>query len=252
MATSTKQTKESVKQAKQKAATALGTQTFLQIAEIRDSTIVLKNGGLRGILSVSSINFNLKSEEEQNAIIYSYQGFLNTLEFPIQIVVRSKKLDIDDYLEKLKKRGEKQKNPLLQRQTLEYVEYIGKLVEYADIMEKEFFVVVPCDPYRSQNLNIFQKFFQNMKPKDGYEAVKKRREEFDELRKKLGQRMNVVKLGLENCGLKVEDLTTAQLIELFYATYNPVLSRYQKLKNLDQEKIITDETKKNMDQATTI
>lgn len=248
MATATKPTQESVKQAKQKAAAALGTQAFLQIAEIRDNTVVLKNGGLRGILRVSSINFNLKSEEEQNAIIYSYQGFLNTLEFPIQIVVQSKKLDIDNYLEKLKKRGEKQKNPLLQRQTLEYVEYIAKLVEYADIMEKEFFVVVPCDPYRAQNLNVFQKFFQKMKPKDTYESVKKRRDEFDELRKKLLQRLNVVRIGLENCGLKVEDLTTSQLIELFYSLYNPVLSRYQKLKNFDQERIVTDEEKKYMDE----
>ena len=160
MAKTEKKTEESVKQSKKTA--AAGTQTFLKIAEIRDNTVVLKNGGVRGILKVSSINFNLKSEDEQNAIIYSYQGFLNTLEFPIQIVVRSKKLDIDDYLDTLRVKGDEQANPLLQQQTFEYIEYISKLVEYADIMEKEFYVIVPYDPFRAQKLNMFQKFFQNM------------------------------------------------------------------------------------------
>ena len=121
------------------------TQMHLKIAEIHDDTVVLKNGGLRGILKTSSINLNLKSEAEQNAVIYSYQNFLNTLEFPIQIVVRSKRLDLEAYIEKLKKIGVKQSNPLLQKQTFEYVEYISRLVEYADIMEKKFYVVIPQD-----------------------------------------------------------------------------------------------------------
>ena len=89
----------SVKNSKITDGPTLSTQTYLRISEIRENTLVLKNGGLRAILKVSSINFNLKSEDEQNAIIYSYQGFLNTLEEPIQIVIRSKKLDIDNYLD---------------------------------------------------------------------------------------------------------------------------------------------------------
>src|SRR3989338_9424967 len=117
------------------------TQTHLRIAEIRDNVLILKNGGMRAVLRSSSINFNLKSEEEQNAIIYSYQGFLNSLEFPIQILVRSKKLDIDDYIEQVKKLGDKQENKLLQEQTYEYAQYIKRLVEYAEIMEKEFYVI---------------------------------------------------------------------------------------------------------------
>src|SRR3989338_5767318 len=99
------------------------TQLHLRIAEIRDSTVVLKNGGLRGVLKISSMNFNLKSEAEQNAIIYSYQSFLNTLEFPIQIVIRSRKLDLDKYLDKLKDIAEKQNNNLLQKQTRDYADY---------------------------------------------------------------------------------------------------------------------------------
>ncbi|MBU1702823.1 hypothetical protein KJ951_00250 [Patescibacteria group bacterium] len=234
-----KKTKDSIKQA-QKTPLA-STQTFLKIAEIRETTVILKNGGLRSILKVSSINFNLKSEEEQNAIIYSYQGFLNTLEFPIQIVVRSKKLDIDNYLDNLRKTGEKQTNQLLQQQTFEYIEYISKLVEYADIMEKEFYVIVPYDPFRAEKLNMFQKFFQNMNPKDNYSEVKKRRNEFNELKKKLSQRVNTVKVGLENCGLNVEELNSRQLIELFYNSYNPMAARYQKLKNIEETNVIRDE-----------
>lgn len=239
----TSQTTDSVRQAQTKQSPAISTQTYLKISEIRDDTLVLKNGGLRAILKVSSINFNLKSEDEQNAIIYSYQGFLNTIEFPLQIVVRSKKLDIDEYLDKLKKLGEKQANPLLQRQTFEYVEYIGKLVEYADIMEKEFYVVVPYDPYRSERLNFMQKFFQNMTPRDSYENIKRRHEEFDALKKGLNQRVNTVKIGLENSGLKAEQLTTRELIELFYNIYNPTASRYQKAKNVDETNVTTDEEK---------
>ncbi len=233
----------SVRQSQSKKIPGSSTQVYLKIAEIRDNTVVLKNGGLRSVLRVSSINFNLKSEDEQNAIVYSYQGFLNTLEYPIQIVVRSKKLDIDDYLEKLKKIGEKQTNPLLQTQTYEYVEYIAKLVEYADIMEKDFLVIVPLDPYRAQKPNMIQKFFQNMNSKDSYENVKRRREEFEELRKNLTQRVSSVRIGLENCGLKVDELNTKQLIELYYNIYNPTAARYQKTKEIEKINVQTDEEK---------
>ncbi|MFC1655399.1 hypothetical protein ACFL3C_00855 [Patescibacteria group bacterium] len=104
-ATKTKINDKSVRQAKK--SPAASTQTYLKIAEIRDDTVVLKNGGIRSVLKVSSVNFSLKSEEEQNAIIYSYQGFLNSLEFPIQILIQSKKLDIDNYIDHLSDLGEK-------------------------------------------------------------------------------------------------------------------------------------------------
>jgi hypothetical protein len=234
-------TADTVRQAPSKKSPGLSTQTYLKIAEIRDDTLVLKSGGVRAILSVNSINFNLKSEDEQNAIVYSYQGFVNTLEFPIQIVIRSKKLDVDEYLDKLRKIGEKQTNQLLQRQTFEYIEYISKLVEYADIMQKEFFVVVPFEPYRTQKTTIFQKFFQNIQAKDSYESIKRRRDEFEAMKKGLIQRVSTVKIGLENCGLKVNQLTTKELIELFYNIYNPTVARYEKAKQNDQLKITTDE-----------
>ena len=239
-----KKQKDTIKQAKKNPLQS--TQIFLKISEIRENTLVLKNGGIRSILKVSSINFNLKSEEEQNAIIYSYQNFLNTLEFPIQIVVRSKKLDVDDYLDTIKEKGEQQKNKLLQEQTYEYIEYISKLVEYADIMEKEFYVIIPYNPYRSEKLNIFQKFFQNIHPKDTYNEIKRKHKEFEQLKKKLKQRVNSVKIGLENAGLKTEELTTNQLIELFYNIYNPIISRFQKSKNIINLKIKSDDETANL------
>lgn len=233
----------SVKTGQTKKNIASSTQLYLKISEIHDDAVVLKNGGLRAILRVSSVNFNLKSEQEQNSIIYSYQGFLNTLEFPIQIVIRSKKLDVDQYLDKLQKIGEKQTNPLLQNQTFEYVEYIRKLVEYADIMEKDFLVVVPVDPLRATKPNIFQKFFQNINSKDTYSNIKQRHEEFDGLKRTLNQRVSTIRIGLENCGLKVNQLMTKELIELFYNIYNPTVSRLEKAKEVDKINITTDEEK---------
>lgn len=223
---------------------ATSTQTHLRIGEIRDNVLVLKNGGMRAVLKTSSINFNLKSEEEQNAIIYSYQGFLNSLEFPIQIIVRSKKLDIDNYIDQVNELGAKQENKLLQEQTLEYAQYVKRLVEYADIMEKEFYVIVPYDPGRIQgDGNKFQGFFQRISPKDSYGDVKRRRSEFNNLKKALMQRVNVAQSGLENCGLKVDMLDTVGLIGLFYESYNPETSRTQKLKDLENTAIESDETR---------
>ncbi len=210
------------------------TQTHIRVSEIRDNTVILKNGGLRTVLKTNSINFHLKSEPEQNSIIYSYQSFLNSLEFPIQINVRSKKLDIDDYINQIEKLAEKQTNKLLQDQTFEYAHYIKRLVEYADIMEKEFYVIVPYDTGGNPTKNKFQSFFQRLAPKDSYTDIKKRRSDFNRLKKNLLQRVNIVKTGLENCGLKVQELNTLELIELYYKTYNPKTSQKHKLQNFEE------------------
>lgn len=227
--------KDTVKNAKSSG--LVSTQQHMQIAEIRDNVLVLKNGGLRTVLKTSSINFNLKSEAEQNSIVYSYQNFLNSLEFPIQVLVRSKKLEIDEYIEKMRALGEKQNNPLLKKQTFEYAEYIQKLVEYADIMEKEFYVVVPYNPPRNEKKGIFRDFLSHMKTKDNVVEIKRRHSEFEQLKKGLSQHVNVVKTGLEQCGLKVDELTTHELIELFYKIYNPGISRQEKIESLQDSDI---------------
>lgn len=243
-----KQPKSTVKNAKQ---TLASTQRYLKIAEIRDNTVVLKNGGIRSVLRVSSINFNLKSDDEQNAIIYSYQNFINSIEFPIQIIIKSKKLDIDNYIDQLNELGEKQTNTLLQRQTYEYMDYVQRLVEYADIMEKEFYVIVPYDSFRSTKPNVIQRFFQNMSPKDSFSELKRRHREFIQLKKSLNQRVNVVKSGLEGTGLAVEELSTQELIELFYETYNPLSARNQKIEGLEEIQIKQDTDILNADEKRT-
>lgn len=240
-------TKDTVREGKNQKSPAQSTQMYMRISEIRDNVVVLKNGGLRVILKVSSVNFNLKSEPEQNALIAGYQGFLNTLEFPIQIVMRSKKLDIDKYIEQLKNIGEKQTNPLLQKQTFEYADFINKLVEYADIMEKEFLVVVPYNPARAESMGLFATLLSHLRGKDAYAEIKKRHAEFEQLKKGLAQRIQVIENGLQNMGLKTTQLSTQELIELFYNAYNPVTARNQKIEHLDEMSIDGDE---KMDEKT--
>ncbi len=228
----TKPSKEEVKQ-KLMQNKAASTQRYLQFAGVRDNTLILKDGGLRSVLEVSSINFNLKSEEEQNAIIGSYQQFLNALSFPVQLLVRSRKLDIDTYLSDLRQRMKNLENQLLKDQMAEYIEYVQKLVEYSDIMEKRFFVVVPIDPTRAEKKNLFSKFMSYINPDDTVLEILKRRREFKQLKKQLDDRLEVVLTAIGNCGLKVEPLKTEEIIELFYQVYNPQLARTQKLGELE-------------------
>lgn len=232
-----------VKNAKKVAGTS--TQNHLRISEIKNDTVLLKNGGSRAVLETTSINFNLKSEDEQNAIIQSYQSFLNNLNFPVQILVRSKKLDLDSYLNELSEVAEKQENPLLQKQTFDYIEYIKRLLEYADIMSKSFYVVVPyngasLDDKPGGFIEFFQKFLKRFKGKQTDSEFIKQKKQFVTLKKGLDHRVNVVTASLENCGVKVTRLNTQQLIELYYNSYNPELSRLQKIPNLAETDIVTE------------
>jgi len=134
------------------------TQRHLPFTQIRENIILLKDNSARSVLKCSTINFLLKSSEEQDAIIMSFQRFLNALDFPIQIMVRSSKLDIDGYLKNLTEKAVNQKNELLQNQTYEYIDYLRKLVEVAQIMRKDFYIIVPFDKEDDesvQNTGIF-------------------------------------------------------------------------------------------------
>ena len=211
---------------------AASTQRFLSVAAIRDDVMVLKNGGMRAVLSVCAVNVGLKSETEQNALIMAYQNFLNALEFPVQILVRSKKLDLDDYLRQMKSLPARQQNPLLRRQTEDYLHYMSRLVEYADIMKKEFYVVVPMTPIRARDLNVFQKFMRFLSPDDTPAAIRTRNAEFSRLRRDVMHRANIAKAGLEGCGLQVEMLDSSGLVRLMYEMYHPETSRHQKISDM--------------------
>ncbi len=193
------------------------TQQFLRLAEIRDDVIIMDNGTLRVVLAVSSTNFDLKSEEEQNALVYSYQRFLNSLEYHVQILMQSRKMDIAEYSEKLKVMMEKQTNELLRMQTQEYIEFIDRLVESANVMSKNFYVIVPYDTsINPAATSIFSRLFGTGKTK----AVTDREANLAAYKKQLDERANTVSAALSSSGLRVVKLNTDQLIELVYNSYN--------------------------------
>jgi len=207
------------------------TQELLQIAEIRDDTIIMKDGSLRAVLLVSSINFALKSEDEQNAIITGYVSFLNSLDSPLQIVIQSRKLDLDQYLEFLKELEEKQTNDLLKIQIAEYRQYITELIELGNIMTKRFYVVVPYSVFGEKKRNFWQRLNDLIYPAS---SIKFDQKVFLQRQKDLFVIVDKVMTGLASMSLRSQVLDTQALIELFYNTYNPTVSRNQKLQDINK------------------
>lgn len=191
----------------------LATQFFLQFRQIREGVIILKNRALRGVLMVSSMNFDLKSEEEQNAIIYQFQSFLNSLDFSCQIIIQSRRLNITGYFEKLKELEREQTNELLKVQTIEYRKFVEKLVARGTIMTKQFFVVIPYTLTEMKGLRGAIPF--RGKAPALSEGV------FQRCRDQLYQRMEFVGIGLRRCGLGLVPLTTPELIELLWSWHHP-------------------------------
>ncbi len=208
--------------------TSASTQRYLPVAEIRNNTIVLKNGGMRGVLAIEALNFNLKSETEQQGIIAGYGSFVNTLDFPLQIMIRSTKTNIDDYLKQVREIGNKHENELLKNQTLAYANFMQKLIEMADIMQKRFYVIVPVD-HSVRHKTMFEQFFDWIHPDDSSAKASTRSHEFTSASSKLTERMDLISSGLSNVGLHVKRLNTRDLIELLYQTYNPKTAQIQKL-----------------------
>lgn len=207
---------------------APSTQNYLDIEEIHNGVVILKNGGMRMVLMVSAINFALKSEEEQNAIIYSFQGFLNSLSFPIQIVMQSRRLDLSAYLAKLKTKNKEEENPLIRLQMADYISFVEQLLTVANIMEKKFYVVIPYQPVIVKKENILQKIGNIFKGN----AKKTEIVDFELHRKELAHRTEVVAAGLGSVSLRAVQLNTLELAELYYSSYNPELATRQKIFSL--------------------
>lgn len=195
---------------------AQSTQEFIPIKEIRDGVIILKDDSYHMILMASSLNFSLKSEEEQNATLMQYQNFLNSLDFPVQIFIESRKVNITPYLTSLQESGKQQTNELIQIQIREYVEFIKNLVMTINVVSKSFYVSVP---YRSVEAQIKKGGLTGLFFKKQTSAQKN--EEFQEIKLQLQQRANVVQQGLARTGIRVVSLNTEELIELFYKLFNP-------------------------------
>lgn len=215
----------------------VSTQRYLDIQEIKDNCVVLKDGTLRAAILVSSINFALKSEEEQTAVIQGYTQFLNSFDFSIQIVIQSRKLSIEDYLERLKVVEKEQTNELLRMQTAEYRQYIQELVEIADIMSKRFYVVVPYSPISDTQKKFFARLKETMSPSS---VIHLKHQKFEKYKNELLKRVDYVSDALSSIGLKTIQLDTQSLIELFYNTYNPEISSQEKLVELDKIQVDED------------
>jgi len=201
---------------------AKATQDFVPIKEVRDGVMVLKDGSMRSLLMVSSLNFALKSPDEQDAIIYQFQNFLNSLDFSVQIVVQSKELDIRPYIALLEEREKNELNELMRMQIKEYVQFIKTFVEQSNIMTKTFFAVIPYAPsiIGQGGVSSLSKFTGGQDKKLQDKALEQTRL-FEESRTQLEQRTSVVQQGLTRCGLTTIQLGTDEMVELLYKSFNP-------------------------------
>lgn len=196
------------------------TQDFVPIKEVKNGTVILKDGSLRSILMVSSVNFGLKSSDEKTAIISAFQSFLNSLDFSVQIFIQSRRLDISPYLQTLEERMADQTNELLKIQIKEYIQFIRFYTENHNVMTKNFFVVIPYEPaiIKASNVGLLTGLFGKKESKTNKQSTQN---EFDENQEQLNQRVNVVKSGLNRVGLRSELLGTEELIELYFKIFNP-------------------------------
>lgn len=216
----------------------VSTQQYLDIAEIRGDTVIMRDGSLRAVILVSSINFALKSEDEQNAIISAYVSFLNNIDFSIQIVIQSRELNIEHYMETLRQKEKEQTNELLKMQTGEYIQYINELISISRIMNKRFYVIVPYNPLTDKPKNFFTRFLDIFKPAS---LIKMKDDKFMRRRGELAYRVDNIMGGLSSIGLNCVQLDTQSLIELYYNSYNPTTSANQKIAEVNQLRVVENE-----------
>jgi len=188
------------------------------IAEIKHDTVVVKDGTLRAVLMVSSINFALKNDDEQQAIVSNYVSFLNSIDHPLQIIIQSRQLNIKPYLERLLEKEKEQPNELLRMQIADYRSFVAELVSLGKIMSKHFFVVVPYDPLTNKKRGFWSRFLEVINPAI---TVRLKEDRFLARKRDLDMRVRQIHGGLQSMGLEVVRLDTQSLIELYYSTYNP-------------------------------
>ncbi len=214
------------------------TQRYLDIAEIREDVVVMKDGTMRMVLMVSSINFALKSEDEQQAVIQGYMQFLNGLEHTLQISIQSRKMNIDGYLARLKTQEDTITNELLKTQIRDYTSFVKELVDLGEIMQKRFFVIVPYDPSagNDKGKGFFVKLQNALSPAS---IIKLNAKQFAERRETIARRTQMISGGLESMGLSVVQLDTQGLIELYYNAYNPEVAESQPLESIAKLQVET-------------
>jgi len=212
------------------------TQGFLLISQIKGDTIITRDGGLRAVVVVSSTNFVLKSPEEQTAIIQRFQSFLNALDFPIQILIQSRRLDIHSYLEKLREKQLQQQNELLRVQTEEYIEYIKKLLQFGNIMGKTFYVIVPyAGGIMTNKKGLASKLSNLLNPA---KEISMSQEKFVRDCRVIGERVAHIEGGLSSIGLRTMRLNTQELVELLYHSYNLIAIEGEKVE-IENMQVVT-------------
>ena len=207
------------------------TQQYLDIAEIRDDMVLMKDGTVRAVLLVSSINFALKSGDEQEAIIQAYMSFLNGLEYPIQIVIQSRKMNIDAYMNRLNEQQKKTTNDLLRAQIADYRTFVNELVELGQIMQKRFYLVLPYDPITNKRKNFFARLSEALSPTA---AAKLNQTQIADRVEQLSRRAEMISGELSSMGLGSARLDTQALIQLYYEVYNPDLFDTERLTDVSQ------------------
>lgn len=195
------------------------TQQFVPVKEIRNGIIILKDGSYRGVLICSSVNFGLKSADEQRAIIEGFQNFLNTLDFSIQIVVNSRRMDLRPYLAYLAQKEPDQKTELMRIQLREYIEFVRSFSDNANIMTKSFYIVVPYASHLDA-VGAASGLFAG-KGKGAGKGQGQGHSSFEEDRTQLEQRLALVRGGLQGTGVGAVPLGTEEVIELLYRAFNP-------------------------------
>lgn len=198
------------------------TTDLIQIQEMREGVIILKDGSLRGIVQVSAINFDLRSSDEQAAILQQFAGFLNSIDFPIQIVVQSRRFDISEYIANVQAASEQLTNELLKVQAQEYIRFVSELSELSNIMAKNFYVILPLSIVKTSESSGFFGTIKDMFKK-APKAQELPTEQLLSYRAQLQQRADIIVGGLSGMGLNGHMLNQDELIKLFNTLYNPVV-----------------------------
>jgi hypothetical protein len=219
---------------------ANSTQNTLLVSEIRDGIAIMSDGSFRAVIICKSINFDLMSPEEREAVEFSYQGFLNSLYFPVQMFVRSQKVDIRPYLERLDKIRTEQDNMLLGLLMEDYIAFLSDIAQQTNIMDKKFYVIIG---YPDQDENIRNSFKQTTgfftgavelfsKSKTPHVVIDEN--VLEKAKTELKNRVQSVMQGLMECGVQSLPLDTQELIELYYDAYNPDTATRQQLKDFGE------------------
>lgn len=211
------------------------TQNALLISEIRDNMVIMNDGSMRAVVACRSINFDLMSDREREGVEYAYQQFLNSLYFPVQILIRSQKVDIGPYLERLGKVRRDQDNMLLGVLMDDYISFISALAQETNIMEKSFFVVLPYYPGgdMSSAVNSSKNFISALFAPQKQQHVRIDEATFNKVKDEIKNRVSTVVNGLIQMGIRSTQLTTKELGELYYNTYNPDTAVREPLGNFE-------------------